>query len=85
MFQCKNDVEMEFPQRNRSTTVHPDTGISSKAVKITNSTPKMFFERIDGEPSPCAQYNNRPMIAACVTDPKRPSLGPHLFDVDAVM
>ena len=37
--------------------VHPDTGISSKAVGIMNAFLNDIFERIAGEASPLAHYN----------------------------
>uniref|UniRef100_A0A8K9V5E0 Histone H2B n=1 Tax=Oncorhynchus mykiss TaxID=8022 RepID=A0A8K9V5E0_ONCMY len=40
--------------------VHPDTGISSKAMGIMNSFVNDIFERIAGESSRLAHYNKRP-------------------------
>jgi len=37
--------------------VHPDTGISSKAMSIMNSFVNDLFERIASEASKLAQYN----------------------------
>lgn len=37
--------------------VHPDTGISSKAMSIMNSFVNDLFERVAGEASKLAQYN----------------------------
>ncbi|XP_059811075.1 late histone H2B.L4-like [Hypanus sabinus] len=37
--------------------VHPDTGISSKAMSIMNSLVNNIFERIAGEASRLAHYN----------------------------
>nr|XP_033480612.1 histone H2B 1/2-like [Epinephelus lanceolatus] len=42
--------------------VHPDTGISSKAMGIMNSFVSDIFERIAGEASRLAQYNKRSTI-----------------------
>ena len=39
--------------------VHPDTGISSKAMMIMNSFVSDIFERIAGEASKLAKYNKR--------------------------
>ncbi|CAM9165017.1 unnamed protein product, partial [Lampetra planeri] len=39
--------------------VHPDTGISSKAMSIMNSFVNDIFERIAGEASRLAHYNKR--------------------------
>jgi histone H3/H4 len=42
--------------------VHPDTGVSSKAMSIMNSFVNDIFERIAGEASRLAQYNKRSTI-----------------------
>ncbi|MBN3321230.1 H2B1 protein, partial [Atractosteus spatula] len=42
--------------------VHPDTGISSKAMGIMNSFVSDIFERIAGEASRLAHYNKRSTI-----------------------
>ena len=39
--------------------VHPDTGISSKAMSIMNSFVNDLFERIAAEASKLAHYNKR--------------------------
>ena len=39
--------------------VHPDTGVSSKAMSIMNSFVNDLFERIAGEASRLAHYNKR--------------------------
>ncbi|KFO33712.1 histone H2B type 1-K [Fukomys damarensis] len=44
--------------------VHPDTGISSKAIGITNSFVNDVFERIAGEASLLAHYNQRSTITS---------------------
>ncbi|XP_033480597.1 histone H2B 1/2-like [Epinephelus fuscoguttatus] len=44
--------------------VHPDTGISSKAMGIMNSFVSDIFERIAGEASRLAQYNKRTTITS---------------------
>ncbi|KAL4664181.1 hypothetical protein H8959_000021 [Pygathrix nigripes] len=44
--------------------VHPDTGISSKAVGIMNSFANDIFERIAGEASRLAHYNKRSTITS---------------------
>ncbi|KAM8834676.1 histone H2B 1/2-like [Synchiropus picturatus] len=44
--------------------VHPDTGISSKAMSIMNSFVNDIFERIAGEASRLAQYNKRSTISS---------------------
>ncbi|CAF1191982.1 unnamed protein product [Rotaria sp. Silwood1] len=44
--------------------VHPDTGISSKAMSIMNSFVNDIFERIASEASRLAQYNKRQTISS---------------------
>ncbi len=44
--------------------VHPDTGVSSKAMSIMNSFVKDIFERIAAESSRLAQYNKRSTITS---------------------
>ena len=44
--------------------VHPDTGISSKAMSIMNSFVNDIFERIAGEASRLAHYTNRSTITS---------------------
>ncbi|XP_067881971.1 histone H2B 1/2-like [Heterodontus francisci] len=44
--------------------VHPDTGISSKAMSIMNSFVNDIFERIAGEASRLAYYNKRNTISS---------------------
>ncbi|XP_029632951.1 late histone H2B.L4-like [Octopus sinensis] len=44
--------------------VHPDTGISSKAMIIMNSFVNDLFERIAAEASRLAQYNRRSTISS---------------------
>ena len=44
--------------------VHPDTGISSKAMGIMNSFVNNIFERIDGKASRLAHYNKRSTITS---------------------
>ncbi|XP_071782637.1 histone H2B type 2-K1 [Centroberyx gerrardi] len=44
--------------------VHPDTGISSKAMSIMNSFVNDLFERIATEASRLAQYNKRATITS---------------------
>ena len=43
--------------------VHPDTGVSSKAMSIMNSFVNDLFERIAAEASKLAHYNKRWIIA----------------------
>ncbi|XP_067881490.1 histone H2B 1/2-like [Heterodontus francisci] len=44
--------------------VHPNTGISSKAMSIMNSFVNDIFERIAGEASRLAHYNKRSTISS---------------------
>ena len=44
--------------------VHPDTGVSSKAMSIMNSFVNDIFERIAFEASQLAQYNKRSTITS---------------------
>ncbi|KAM9647899.1 histone H2B type 2-K1 [Morphnus guianensis] len=44
--------------------VHPDTGISSKAMSIMNSFVNDIFERLASEASRLAQYNCRSTITS---------------------
>ena len=44
--------------------VHPDTGISSKAVSIVNSFINDIFEKIATEASKLAVYNKKPTITS---------------------
>jgi histone H2B len=45
--------------------VHPDTGISSKAMSIMNSFVNDIFERIAAEASRLAHYNKR-LVPGCI-------------------
>ena len=44
--------------------VHPDTGISSKAMSIMNTMVKDLFERLAAEASHLAHYNKRSTITS---------------------
>ena len=44
--------------------VHPDTGVSSKAMSIMNSFVNDLFERIAAEASRLAKYNKKSTIAS---------------------
>ncbi|EGD76769.1 histone H2B [Salpingoeca rosetta] len=44
--------------------VHPDVGISSKAMSILNSFVNDIFERIANEASRLAKYNNKSTISS---------------------
>ena len=45
--------------------VHPDTGVSSKAMSIMNSFVNDLFGRIAAEASKLAHYNKRCVIVCC--------------------
>ena len=47
-----------------SVQVHPDTGVSSKAMSIMNSFVNDVFERIASEASRLAHYNKRSTISS---------------------
>uniref|UniRef100_G1PZJ9 Core Histone H2A/H2B/H3 domain-containing protein n=1 Tax=Myotis lucifugus TaxID=59463 RepID=G1PZJ9_MYOLU len=53
--------------------VHPDTGISSKAMGIMNSFVNDIFERIAGEASRLAHYNKRSTITSREIDGRAPA------------
>ena len=44
--------------------VHPDTGISSRAMSVMDSFSNDIFQRLAGEASKLAQYNKRPTIGS---------------------
>ncbi|KAF7028097.1 hypothetical protein CFC21_040065 [Triticum aestivum] len=44
--------------------VHPDIGISSKAMSITNSFINDIFEKLAGESAKLARYNKKPTITS---------------------
>ncbi|KPP57448.1 hypothetical protein Z043_124827, partial [Scleropages formosus] len=52
------------PKKGSKKAVHPDTGISSKAMGIMNSFVNDIFERIAGEASRLAHYNKRSTITS---------------------
>ena len=49
---------------NPTLQVHPDTGVSSKAMSIMNSFVNDVFERIAAEASRLAHYNKRSTISS---------------------
>ena len=48
--------------------VHPDTGVSSKAMSIMNSFVNDLFERIAAEASKLAHYNKRYLMHTMCSD-----------------
>ncbi|XP_055550659.1 histone H2B-like [Wyeomyia smithii] len=70
---AKGDKKKKKPRRKESYAiyiykvlkqVHPDTGISSKAMSIMNSFVNDIFERIAAEASRLAHYNKRSTITS---------------------
>ncbi|CDS38280.1 histone H2B [Echinococcus multilocularis] len=61
--------------------VHPDTGISSKAMSIMNSFVNDIFERIAAESSRLAHYNKKSTITSRDSDSSR-GVGGHRLQVD---
>ena len=51
--------------------VHPDTGVSSKAMSIMNSFVNDLFERIAAEASKLAHYNKRSIMPKDIQLAKR--------------
>jgi len=47
-----------------ATQVHPDTGISSKAMSILNSFINDIFEKIATETAQLARYNKKPTVTS---------------------
>merc|ERR1712126_215252 len=69
----KGDKKKKKPKRKESYAiyiykalkqVHPDTGVSSKAMSIMNSFVNDIFERIAAEASRLAHYNKRSTITS---------------------
>ena len=56
-FLCNDVCQILFAQVLKQ--VHPDTGVSSKAMSIMNSFVNDLFERIAAEASKLAHYNKR--------------------------
>ena len=54
----------QFCQVMRSLQVHPDTGISSKAMSILNSFINDIFEKIATETAQLARYNKKPTVTS---------------------
>lgn len=70
---AKEDKKKKKPRRRESYAihiykvlrqVHPETGISSKAMSIMNSFVNDIFERIAAEASRLAKYNKRMTITS---------------------
>ena len=47
-----------------ATQVHPDTGISSRAISILNSFITDIFEKIATETAQLARYNKKPTVTS---------------------
>ena len=55
----------EMPTRSYlSLQVHPDTGISSRAISILNSFITDIFEKIATETAQLARYNKKPTVTS---------------------
>ncbi|XP_069778730.1 acid-sensing ion channel 2-like isoform X2 [Narcine bancroftii] len=61
---CGQALNTGCQLRRESAQVHPDTGISSKAMSIMNSFVHDVFERIATEASRLTQYNKRSTITS---------------------
>jgi histone H2B len=57
-------LKQVFSRKALTFQVHPDTGISNKAMSIMNSFVNDIFERIAGEASKLAGYNKRSTISS---------------------
>jgi histone H2B len=56
---------LNLDQKNRVLKqVHPDTGVSSKAMSIMNSFINDIFEKIAAEAARLARYNKKPTITS---------------------
>jgi len=56
--------------------VHPDIGISSKAMSIMNSFINDIFEKLAGESAKLARYNKKPTITSRESRPRCASSSP---------
>uniref|UniRef100_A0A3Q2WGA1 Histone H2B n=1 Tax=Haplochromis burtoni TaxID=8153 RepID=A0A3Q2WGA1_HAPBU len=72
---CRPSIQLKKKRKTRKESyaiyvykvlkqVHPDTGISSKAMSIMNSFVNDIFERIAAEASRLAHYNKRSTITS---------------------
>ncbi|VAI41936.1 unnamed protein product [Triticum turgidum subsp. durum] len=52
------------PAGKKPKQVHPDIGISSKAMSIMNSFINDIFEKLAGESAKLARYNKKPTITS---------------------
>ncbi len=65
MFACSKQPgpgELTYPYA--LSQVHPDTGISSKAMSILNSFINDIFEKIATETAQLARYNKKPTVTS---------------------
>ncbi|XP_020552431.1 probable histone H2B.1 [Sesamum indicum] len=60
----KTTVAEKAPAAEKKPKVHPDIGISSKAMGIMNSFINDIFEKLAQEASRLARYNKKPTITS---------------------
>ena len=73
MAPCQEHLNCYFPgyvslsgseQYHYALQVHPDTGISSRAISILNSFITDIFEKIATETAQLARYNKKPTVTS---------------------
>ncbi|VAI41933.1 unnamed protein product [Triticum turgidum subsp. durum] len=60
----KKPVAEKAEKTTTAKKVHPDIGISSKAMSIMNSFINDIFEKLAGESAKLARYNKKPTITS---------------------
>ncbi|VAH65783.1 unnamed protein product [Triticum turgidum subsp. durum] len=60
----KPAAEKKPVETEKKPKVHPDIGISSKAMSIMNSFINDIFEKLAGESAKLARYNKKPTITS---------------------
>ncbi|VAH65781.1 unnamed protein product [Triticum turgidum subsp. durum] len=60
----KPTAEKKPVETEKKPKVHPDIGISSKAMSIMNSFINDIFEKLAGESAKLARYNKKPTITS---------------------
>ena len=63
-FKFAPDARLFPPPLSLSPQVHPDTGISSKAMSIMNSFINDIFEKIATEAAKLSRYNKKPTVSS---------------------
>ena len=61
---CSQNVFELVSEAKLPTQVHPDTGISSKAMSILNSFINDIFDKIASETAQLARYNKKPTVTS---------------------